>query len=209
MLRFQWPNSADFNFNYYKLLESGIGRKDVNSSQHSRTRVAIVGAGIAGLVAARELFRSGYRNIEIFEASDRIGGRLYSEPIPGQRHTVYELGAMRLPFFSSPGSNNCVLDYYASHFHIATDSFPNPGGDKIRTGIYFNAGFGPEGPLPNQESRMVIWDGKLDGLPEPYRSVNKKWKSFQQKFDRIAREFYNAPSHKWERFWQSIATRYW
>lgn len=40
-------------------------------------RVAIVGAGLAGLAAARELTRSG-GNIVLLEARDRIGGRIWT-----------------------------------------------------------------------------------------------------------------------------------
>jgi len=40
-------------------------------------RVGILGAGIAGLVAAYELQRAGYA-VEIFEANDRIGGRVWT-----------------------------------------------------------------------------------------------------------------------------------
>ena len=51
--------------------------------------VAIVGAGFAGLVAARELETVGIKT-EIFEARDRIGGRAWTEDRMG--HTL-ELGA--------------------------------------------------------------------------------------------------------------------
>src|SRR4028119_1559308 len=42
------------------------------------TEVAVIGAGVAGLVAAYELLKIG-ANPVIFEASDRIGGRAYSK----------------------------------------------------------------------------------------------------------------------------------
>ena len=41
------------------------------------TSVAIVGAGLAGLAAARELERRGCR-VAVFEARDRIGGRVWT-----------------------------------------------------------------------------------------------------------------------------------
>lgn len=44
--------------------------------------IIIVGAGIAGLCAARTLVVRGVR-VEILEASDRIGGRVASDAIDG------------------------------------------------------------------------------------------------------------------------------
>ena len=40
--------------------------------------VAIIGAGIAGLTAAQKLYENGFNEITIFEALDRIGGRIHT-----------------------------------------------------------------------------------------------------------------------------------
>lgn len=53
--------------------------------------VLIIGAGAAGLAAALDLTRAGIR-VEILEARDRIGGRIFTRQDPGLKHPV-ELGA--------------------------------------------------------------------------------------------------------------------
>ncbi|MFI1252959.1 flavin monoamine oxidase family protein [Streptomyces netropsis] len=60
-------------------------------------RVTVIGAGIAGLVAAYELERLNYR-VRILEGNTRIGGRIHTHrfgPDPGAPSV--ELGAMRIP----------------------------------------------------------------------------------------------------------------
>lgn len=42
-----------------------------------RTEVVVIGAGLAGLVAARELTRAGLQ-VLVLEARDRVGGRTYT-----------------------------------------------------------------------------------------------------------------------------------
>jgi len=80
------------------------------------TEVVIVGAGLAGLMAARTLAAEG-RGVMVVEARDRVGGRLLNEPIgdgkvvevggqwigPGQDHLAalaVELGVETFPTYS-------------------------------------------------------------------------------------------------------------
>lgn len=56
----------------------------------SDTRVAIVGAGAAGLSAAWFLKKQGYRHVTVFEAADRIGGKCKSLTYKGRS---FDLGA--------------------------------------------------------------------------------------------------------------------
>ncbi len=67
-----------------KRLDSGKPRK----------QVFILGAGIAGLVAAYELTRLGH-SCEVIEASTRPGGRIFTHRFSSKQYG--ELGAMRIP----------------------------------------------------------------------------------------------------------------
>ncbi|WP_165960565.1 flavin monoamine oxidase family protein [Actinocrispum wychmicini] len=64
--------------------------------------VGIVGGGHAGLYSAMLLLGQGVpgRNITVFEASDRLGGRVYTHQFKARQNDVTQysdLGAMRLP----------------------------------------------------------------------------------------------------------------
>ncbi|HEX5618170.1 MAG TPA: NAD(P)/FAD-dependent oxidoreductase [Solirubrobacteraceae bacterium] len=54
------------------------------------SRVAVVGAGLAGLAAAEALLRAGH-DIVVFEARDRVGGRVWSRTL--ENGAVVEMGA--------------------------------------------------------------------------------------------------------------------
>jgi protoporphyrinogen oxidase len=55
--------------------------------------IAVIGGGIAGLFAARELLKSGH-TVVIIEAQDRLGGRVYPVKVPTKDGTVeLQLGA--------------------------------------------------------------------------------------------------------------------
>lgn len=59
-------------------------------SRSGEADVVIVGAGLSGLIAAREVLRAG-REPLVLEAADRVGGRIQTEePLPG---VFLELGA--------------------------------------------------------------------------------------------------------------------
>lgn len=57
--------------------------------------VAIVGGGISGLFCAMRLQAAGH-DVAVFEASDRLGGRVMSVLLPGFSDHAAEIGAMRL-----------------------------------------------------------------------------------------------------------------
>lgn len=73
-------------------------------------KVCIVGAGAAGLMVALCLREVGFSNFDILEASDRVGGRIYTHKFPDDPrcpHNYYDIGAMRIP--STPGMQSYVI----------------------------------------------------------------------------------------------------
>ncbi len=205
---FHYPNTADFNFNYYNLLNNA-NQNSIGNNTNPNARIAIIGAGISGMIAARELFRSGYSNIDIYEASDRIGGRTYSQPVNTavNRHTTYEMGAMRMPFFTEPGSQNCLLDYYRNLFRIKTIPFPNPGSSVVKTtGVYLNDGQGTT-PKWGNPPTLILWDGGQPPPDEKLLDVYNKWNNFANMVSATFQQLYATSA--WEGFWQSMVQTYW
>ncbi len=58
----------------------------------SAARIVVVGAGLAGLVAAHRLAQGGARNVRVYEAANRLGGRVLSAPDAVAPGHVAELG---------------------------------------------------------------------------------------------------------------------
>ena len=80
----------------------------IHASSKAEFDVIVVGAGMAGLQAARELLSQGYR-VKVLEAGNRIGGRIYSATL-GQ--TRIELGAEEHYL----ARNNPIWDAVVSEF---------------------------------------------------------------------------------------------
>ncbi|WP_285658329.1 NAD(P)/FAD-dependent oxidoreductase [Actinomycetospora sp. NBRC 106375] len=110
----------DFPFPYAEHLAAPAGLGELPPHAQG-TEVAVIGAGMAGLVTAYELMRLGLRPV-LHEAGE-IGGRLRTATFPQvDRSTgaVADLGGMRFP------ASGRAFGHYLDLLDVATAPFPNP-----------------------------------------------------------------------------------
>ena len=118
--------TPDFPFDYRTFLETGSTPIGQISDTNRGNRVAIIGSGVAGMIAAYEAMRMGLIPV-LFEANNRIGGRFYTERFEGQGDPatlpIAELGAMRFSQYSKT-----IIKYFEkTGMWSNTGPFPNPG----------------------------------------------------------------------------------
>jgi len=132
-------------------------------TQHS---VAVIGSGGAGLAAAYELLRCGV-NVTLYEAGERLGGRLFTSASSGNDKNLFEMGAMRF----TPSEQ--LLHHYADVFTASGASeivfdvgpFPDPGVNLtyiVFQGVTYTFD-------PNQTVHV---------LPHSYYVVSEGWNAF-------------------------------
>ncbi len=129
-----FPNSMiDILFDYGTFLSTVDKNGSIaKTAPKSLKKVAIIGAGASGLVSAHELAKIDNIEVTVIEASDRIGGRMYSiyNNDPHYNRKVFEMGCMRFP----PTSK--TLFHYLDKFGLKTSpNFPDPG--KVPTTLYY------------------------------------------------------------------------
>ena len=105
---------------------------DLPAGSGNGKSVVVLGAGIAGLVAAYELDRAGY-DVTVLEARDRVGGRVWSvrggdrivQSGRADQHATFDqglyfnAGAARIP------ATHRVILGYARRFGVKLESFVN------------------------------------------------------------------------------------
>ena len=109
--------SPDFPFSYDEYLAHPNGLGSVPPELYG-TEVAIIGAGLSGLVTAYELMKLGLRPV-VYEA-DQIGGRLRTANFRSAPDVVADLGGMRFPVSGK------AFYHYVDMLGLQTQDFPNP-----------------------------------------------------------------------------------
>ncbi len=143
----------DFPFDYTGWLAHPAGLGTIPASAHG-AEVAVIGAGISGIVAAYELARLGLRPV-VYEAG-RIGGRLRSEAFGAANDVVAELGGMRFP------RSGRLFFHYVDLLGLETRPFPNPLTEAAGTTVVDLGG-------------EPIFARTLDDLPPLFSEVAQAW----------------------------------
>lgn len=143
----------DFPFPYDDWIthEKGLG---VLPPSAMGKEVAIVGAGMAGLVASYELMKLGLKPV-VYEAS-KMGGRLRSQTFEGGSGAVAELGGMRFP------QSSTAFFHYVNLLGLQRQAFPNPLCDATPSTVV---------DLEGQSH----YAEKLEDLPPIFKEVADAW----------------------------------
>ena len=88
--------------------------------------VVVVGAGLAGLTAAREIVAAG-REVVVLEARDRVGGRVLNHPIGDGK--VVEVGGQWI----GPGQDR-IATRSRGHDHPREDCWTEDTGELLTNG---------------------------------------------------------------------------
>ncbi len=144
----------DFPFPYDDWLRNPAGLGAVPAHLLG-AEIAIVGGGIAGVVAAYELMKLGLKPV-LYE-SGRLGGRLRSEMFEGDSGIIAELGGMRFP------KSSVCFYHYLDLVGLHTQPFPNP--------------LDPATPstLLDLEGDQVYVEGDAN-LPPVLREISAAWR---------------------------------
>lgn len=141
------PNTIiDVLYDYGLFLNNADQAGSIGAGPVQPKKVAVIGAGAAGLVAAYELSRVNNIEVNVFEANDRIGGRMdsivYSDA--PYNNKVFEMGCMRFP------PTSYTLFHYLRKFGLPlVPDFPDPG--KVDTQLLY-------------ENQVINWPA---GQPTP------------------------------------------
>jgi monoamine oxidase len=133
--------------------------------------VIVVGAGLAGLTAARDIVRNG-RSVLVLEARDRVGGRVLTHSLPGGGYA--ELGGM----FTGPTQDHIqalaqdvgvgLFDTYNTGNNVFI------GGDGRRVEYPSNGPTGTAPPDPAVAPDIVLAVAQLDQMAVEV-NVNSPW----------------------------------
>lgn len=147
--------NPDFPFSYDHYLQHPAGLGQVPECMHG-TEVAVIGAGLSGLITAYELMKLGLRPV-VYEAG-QIGGRLKTASFDAAPEVVADLGGMRFPV------SGRALYHYIDLVGLETEAFPNPLSDVTPSTVIELGG-------------QSHYARTADELPEFFNEVARAWQA--------------------------------
>ena len=179
----------DFPFAYDDWLAHPTGLGELPSSRMG-TEVAIIGGGMAGMVAAHELMKLGLKPV-VYEAA-QLGGRLRSQAFEGGSGAVAELGGMRFPR-SSTG-----FFHYVRQLGVQTRPFPNPLTPAAGCTVIDLEG-------------QTHWARTLADLPPLFAEVAQAWSEALEEgagFTELQHALRQRDTATLKRLWNALLTRW-
>ncbi|MCO7226383.1 flavin monoamine oxidase family protein [Pleionea sp. CnH1-48] len=185
----RFPAVIDTLYNYETFLNK-VKSQPIASFEPSQrnARVAVIGAGQAGMVAAYELLRAGLKPV-VFEASSRLGGRAWSKTQDDAEGAIAEMGAMRFP-------HTAAFTHYVNEFDLTlSNKFPDPG--KVPTLLYY-------------QNERFRWEPNASQPPGIFAQIQKDWENFLSSLgvDEITACLRNGQYQQAQSHWQGLITRY-
>lgn len=158
-----------------------LGPKAVGPSK----RVAIVGAGPAGLVAGWLLMKMGINPVIYESDAERVGGRVWSYyPVSGDPAN-FEMGAMRVPRAEQ------LFQYFADMYGMAHTRFPDPGA--VDTLLYY-------------KNKTYQWPAGGKPPAPLFTKVSKDWKRLVQTLTPVTRALQQGDYPTAQKRWQTFLT---
>ncbi len=143
----------DFPFAFDDWIKNPAGLGSIPAANHGK-EVAIIGAGIAGVLAGHELMKMGLKPV-LYEAG-RMGGRLRSQAFDGANGIIAELGGMRFPV------SGTVFNHYVDLLGLESKPFPNPLTPAALSTVI------------DLEDERIYAETAAD-LPQMYRDIAEDW----------------------------------
>jgi monoamine oxidase len=131
-----------------------------------KSKVIILGAGLAGLAAGFKLKQKGYE-VTILEARNRIGGRVFSNVVDKQDNLVMEFGAEWV------GESHERIKAFCEEFGLKLNDH------RFEEHLYIGGKYNPYKSWTYEKE----WNEKFKGLLERYRNMNEKQKEAMDKMD--------------------------
>ncbi|KAI8144254.1 flavin-containing amine oxidoreductase-domain containing protein [Fennellomyces sp. T-0311] len=91
------PEFDDMYFDAVKYHKRQMEKRGKFHASKKSEKIGIIGAGMAGLFSGLLLEEAGFKNYEILESNNRLGGRVHTTYFGNSTTAYQEMGPMRLP----------------------------------------------------------------------------------------------------------------